>query len=1323
MKKNKLIRFLIFLLISIFLGFQLQGDDKELFMGFDIDTNIVRPNVIILMDNSGSMNTIIFYPKKGLDRISGTDDDGFDPNITYTGYWENYNQVDQLSETQWIGRWISGGNAYEYSTGELDNIDGENHWTGCYEGDGSPDNFRVGSNGTQYFNEGERIMFEDTSYPYYDAVATIKSKYTDDSGNTWFELEDIVGGPITVNGGNFQRCPDSKTRVPVVIQLYGISDYGYSVRYPDDYIKWMYIHANADQQAAISHFSTWGTFDVNSEPEPELSNCATPGNNHLDGPHPRLKVTYTRIQTAREVICHVSTNYNPIVKLGLFKFSNNNGSIMMDQLNDMSDESSLLVQFKDHVWGIPASTWTPLAEALADVWYYYKPGPGTQKTYWPVDYEIEHNLVHHNPENAVDKHRIEYWCQKSYVVLMTDGESTMDRFDDYSKWGDSIFRQKPVKRSEPWNSWDDGWGDTDNVEGTHGVPTNYNPNGTYCPNYTCWYLDSGSDYLDDVAYFMKNQDLYPDDFFGTDPNDGWPGDQNIFTYTIGFNADNHMLLQTAVNGDGAYYTATNYDELLEAFHYVITSINLRNFGFASITAPRKTATASDEDLTVSYVGYFMPSQAASIWEGHLLAFRLIDAWGFDVDNSGEIEEHEYVYDTREQCLEDSNGSSCVRTVTLPIGHEWDARDKIPLNRNLYTNIDSSNLPFTLTNRDTLRPYFGTATTDVEAEKIITTIRNPQLGDIFHSDVAFIGPPSYGKQFRRNINPPNTNDETYASYYEDNKNRVNVLYTGTNDGIFHMFNADGEDAGDEVWGLIPDAVLPSLRTIAIDLQHTYTADGRISANDVYFQKEGQSFNSWSTILTHGLRRGGDAFYTFDVTEVGSEPDLLWKYEDSTFSGQSWGKPLITKVRLKDPNNTALTIDKYVIFLTGGFAYNSEYSLDQQGKAIFMVDAGTGDLLWMIGYDITNGATDESNSPDTEKIEMYSSDGIRYYTSSDYFNFPIPTSLTAIDKDGNDFADALYFGNIGGHLFKTDISNFDTAEWTTYLIYKTEITTKATSTIASINDVEFTMNSLDNFEVGDAIIGETSHAYGYIRRIEEKDGDTVFSVETNKGTFQTNETIFCRTYDPIYLSPALTYDTCNQIWIIFGTGDRDRPRSANHIGKFIAIKDVGNTNLTTSNLSYLTWGSTNEDSNLPKSELTSSKGWYFNFGDNYEKLFDPDPVVLPDEYGFPHIYFNTYQPPTSTSLVTDNPCAAPQEGNMLLYNIALTTCGVVDTIEGERTTGRIAGGGVYNSKEYVLYTSTSGDVADVPGEDDMESWPVKLFDPFGRGSFIFWKEKKR
>ena len=44
-----------------------------------------------------------------------------------------------------------------------------------------------------------------------------------------------------------------------------------------------------------------------------------------------------------------------------------------------------------------------------------------------------------------------------------------------------------------------------------------------------------------------------------------------------------------------------------------------------------------------------------------------------------------------------------------------------------------------------------------------------------------------------------------------------------------------------------------------------------------------------------------------------------------------------------------------------------------------------------------------------------------------------------------------------------------------------------------------------------------------------------------------------------------------------------------------------------------------------------GWRFTFpmSDNHEKLFDPEPLVLPNTSMVPHVYFNTYQPPLAAS----------------------------------------------------------------------------------------------
>lgn len=1360
-KYNKLLIILLVIMISGFY-LKIEPDDKELFMGLDVGEFVVKPNVVVLMDSSGSMNTAIFYPQYGVDGIAGTTDDGFDPNTNYSGYVDS--APTSIGQTGWYARWIVNGNARQYSQSQLQYWDGKHFWTGCYASDGTENNFQSGSYGWSYFRVGDKILFRDTSSPYYSAIATLKSKYQKD-GNPWFELEDIVGGPITPNGGYFQQAPDGQDWTAVNVKLYGVQDMNNNVRYDNDYLQWLFIHATDDHRTAVSHFSTYGTFDVTFTPPPEepndygnpdweewwVSDCVTPGHN-------RIKHRFTRIQVAREVICKVASLSNETVNLGLFRFDYDRGGYKLDDVTPSNDLASDLVAYNNMVADIAAEDWTPLAEALADIWKYYKPGPSGETDYWPVDY--------YSPVHA-----IEHWCQNNYVIIMTDGESTMDRFTGDGRFSGSIFTSKPVKRTKGYTTWtewspDDGWGDLDSNEGTSGVPYPYDPNGSYCPNYTCWYTDTGSDYLDDVAYFIRHQDLFPDAHFGTDPVSGWPGDQNIYTYTIGFAIDNDLLRETALNGDGAYYTANNYDELVQAFQSVITGIILRNFAFSSITAPKRTATTTNTDLTVSYVGYFMPSQASAMWDGHLLAFILEDKWGFDADGVDGVTFDEFIYDTEVECRTASGGKICERWLELSTSHKWDAAEKIPDSRNLYTHEPgtTTNIAFDPTHKPTLMPLFyedkwgfdangvdgvtadeyvydteadcladsgglaclswlenGCATCDSETDLIISKLNDRNLSDIFHSDVSYVGPPPFGKTFIRTINPVDPDGERYSDFYENHKTRRKVLFTGTNDGIFHMFLADDNvhqderEAGVEVWGFIPDEVLLSLRKIIIDQEHTYTVDGRITAEDIYYTKGGNSYPTWSTIIVFGLRRGGNAFYAMDVTEYSTVPNLLWKYKHPVYSGQSWGKPAIGKILIEDPSDSTQVIEKWVAVLPGGFAFNEENPDDYQGKAVFVVDASNGDLIWMTGYD-TAGDTDPTDN--------------QLLTDDPAFNFPIPSALTLVDKDNNGYVDTIYFGNLGGHLFKTDISDKDYTLWETFNLYKTIIPDNDTSNSTTITNIDGNQITVVDkvFSVGQRVRGMTSNAQGYITEINNK----VLTVSVDAGTFEDGEDIAFRAYDPIYLSPSVHYNNCFQCWVSFGTGDRDRPRTDPEKGHFISIKDNGSIENTLTTLDDLSAYWVDGTLTIPAGEgLTVEKnGWYFTFLDDAEKLFDPEPVVLPDDNYVPHIIFNSYQPPESIDPKTiDNPCTVPGEGLMYLYDISASGCTIGDQVEqigGSKQTGRIAGGGVYRGQGYILYTSSSGDVADVPGGDDTggsNGFDTQEHRFPHAGEVLYFKEKKR
>jgi hypothetical protein len=1370
-KMKRFIKCIIIVFVVMMCGLHMQSDDKELFMGLNIDQNLIKPNVVVLMDSSGSMNTIVYYPKKGLDKIDGTEDDGYNPNEDYSGYVES--APGSLSSPKLVARWRNpDGNAVLYEHDEI----GSN-WTGCYQSDGSGSYFGVGGNGTSNFNEGERIMYIDWGTDYWGnkyveriAVATIERKDSVD-GTTWFKLKDIEGDEIIANSvsggtinGHFQRAMGSNYLLVDQV-LYGNNTDGGSVRYPDGYVKWMYCHATEQQLDAIRNFNKYGVFVYTENLTEEIINTPTTPSICSTDDNPRVKRLWTRIQVSREVICWLAREHNTSVKLGLFDFatgSDPEGAHQVEELGDMST-STKLDAFLDKIWAVKAISWTPLAEALSDIWLYYKPGLEDGKTYWPVDYELDHNVFN---TSAVET-PVAYWCQNNYVVIMTDGESTRDDFDGDKYYG-SMFKSYsyPVKRQDSWENWTDGWGDPDNNDP---IPTNYNPNtATYCPNETCWTIsDEGSDYLDDMAYFLRHQDMFPDDddnpkYFRTTPNPSnpeeaiWPGQQNIYTYTIGFNINNHLLQQTAINGDGGYYTADSFEELQQAFQDVITSINLRNFAFSSITAPKKTATTTNTDLTISYVGYFMPSQSASIWEGHLLAFELEDKWGFDTDTpEDQVDPEEYVYKTQLECVADSNGRECVRMVSLSLAQEWDAADKIPDTRYLYThNSDAANpnelIEFSVANSDTLQPLFGTSTTLLQSQQIIEKVRWPQLADIFHSDVGFVGGPSTGKKYLSNLNPTGEDDELYSSFYSNHKCRDRVLFAGTNDGVLHMFYADAplkdrngdgdiededdcpgaterpeETSGQEVWGFIPDEVLPTLTQIVVNGEHTYTVDGHMTANDIFYKKEGNNYYSWATILTFGLRRGGRAYYTLDITTVDSQPKLLWKFKDEDHSGQSWGKPVIGKIKIQDPDNSAQLIDQWVAILPGGFEFNSDNPTDPRGKSLFIVNASNGDLIWKVAYIPPTGGPDSLGS--NGFLTDSSSDDDKFYTSVSQFNYSIPTAVTAVDKDNNGFLDTIYFGNLGGHIFKADISSSDLGDWTTQLIFEDKhIPEKGPATVTGIAGEELTLNS-QPFSVGDSIMGLSSYATGYILTID----DNVMTITTTSGGFQLNESIISYAYDPIYLAPGALYDTCYQLWLTVGTGDRDRPRSNINSGRFFAFRDNGTVNfiedsgggIESSTLARFTWTGTNYGTlTAPSPAPTDLNGLYFDFPDSGEKLFDPAPFIIPDENVVPHIYLNTYQPPVTTIFNNEDPCNVPQEGTMKIYDIALKNCGVLEDIEGTRETGRIAGGGIYGSKEFVIYKSGSGDVADVPGGEGGQFGAEVRKLPYS-GGLLFWKERNR
>lgn len=126
------------------------------------------------------------------------------------------------------------------------------------------------------------------------------------------------------------------------------------------------------------------------------------------------------------------------------------------------------------------------------------------------------------------------------------------------------------------------------------------------------------------------------------------------------------------------------------------------------------------------------------------------------------------------------------------------------------------------------------------------------------------------------------------------------------------------------------------------------------------------------------------------------------------------------------------------------------------------------------------------------------------------------------------------------------------------------------------------------------------------------------------------------NPIFYPPSLSYDKDDNLWVFFGTGDRENPREGNSRNRFYGVID-GGTSLKEANLKNITAGGSPPFSN----------GWYIKL-DKGEKVLAGSAVLSGT------VYFATYQ-----AVETDNPCAI--RGLARLYKVDfMQGTFVVDTI---------------------------------------------------------------
>ncbi len=235
------------------------------------------------------------------------------------------------------------------------------------------------------------------------------------------------------------------------------------------------------------------------------------------------------------------------VHLGLSTFNYDDGAKILAECGASPTD------LKNAIDQLAADAYTPLGESLEDMLDYFRRTDSGA----PIQYD----------------------CQKSFVIIITDGLPTMDR--DVSTY-----------------LWDaDGDGNDPGDCTSLNIP--------YDNSLDC------SDHVDDVAYWARHNDLI--DWLG-DSGESWEDGQTLVTYTIGFAVDHPLLEETAINGDGIYLSVNDSAELWSSLESIMVNIRLRVAAGAAVAV----VSSESSDADYLYRGKFNPAE----WMGFVECFEL-----------------------------------------------------------------------------------------------------------------------------------------------------------------------------------------------------------------------------------------------------------------------------------------------------------------------------------------------------------------------------------------------------------------------------------------------------------------------------------------------------------------------------------------------------------------------------------------------------------------------------------------------------------------------------------------------------------------------------
>lgn len=247
------------------------------------------------------------------------------------------------------------------------------------------------------------------------------------------------------------------------------------------------------------------------------------------------------------------------------------------------------------------------------------------------------------------------------------------------------------------------------------------------------------------------------------------------------------------------------------------------------------------------------------------------------------------------------------------------------------------------------------------------------------------------------------------------NNPNIrIFFGTNDGFFHGLENTtiaGGESGKEIFSFIPRELLGNLAILRANdgsNRLPYGMDGEPVALVIDNNANGNiEVDKADKVFVYiGMRRGGKSYYAFDVSNPSATPTLQWKITKTTNGdfdelGYTFSTPTVAKVRFDGT-------DRDVLIFAGGFDLKKDNSAgsgrgpDDEGNAIYIVDAFTGELIWKVTGKSANGNINSNT---------------RLYDAT--LSHSIPSAVTVFDSNSNGIVDRLYVGDTGSVVWRVDL----------------------------------------------------------------------------------------------------------------------------------------------------------------------------------------------------------------------------------------------------------------------------------------------------------------